>query len=121
MSTEYNPETAQLDEEERYYEDHYEEFHRCRSFSSRRSYRGGNARAGSAEREKQMVSIRLAPDDVNNPATARANDMEPMRYLRFLFNCIEHFGPASVPWRNPLPVPELRAYAGSIGIPYAMG
>jgi len=53
--------------------------------------------------------------------TARANDMEPMHYLRFLFNCIEHFGLASVPWKNLLPVPELRTYAESIGVPYAMG
>jgi len=64
MSTEYNPETAQLDEEERYYEDHYEEF----------TAADPSARAdliAAAKREpvlqsgkKQMVSIRLAPDDV---------------------------------------------------------
>lgn len=53
--------------------------------------------------------------------TARANDMEPMHYLRFLFNCIERFGPTSVPWKDLLPVPELRNYAESIGVPYAMG
>lgn len=53
--------------------------------------------------------------------TARANDMEPMHYLRFLFNCIEHFGHESVPWKNLLPIPELRSYAESIGIPYSLG
>lgn len=53
--------------------------------------------------------------------TARANDMEPMHYLRFLFNCIERFGLDSMPWEKLLPVPALRSYAESIGIPYAMG
>jgi transposase len=53
--------------------------------------------------------------------TARANDMEPMHYLRFLFNCIEHFGQDAMPWENLMPTPALRSYADSIGIPYAMG
>jgi len=53
--------------------------------------------------------------------TAKANDVEPMHYLRFLFNCIERFSPDSMPWEKLLPTPPIRAFAESVGIPYHMG
>lgn len=53
--------------------------------------------------------------------TARANAMEPMHYLRFLFACLEKFGPSAMPWDRLLPSPDLRPYGDSIGIPYALG
>jgi len=53
--------------------------------------------------------------------TAKANGLEPMHYLRFLFSCIEHFGPDLMPWEDLLPTPEIRTYAESLGIPYSMG
>ena len=52
--------------------------------------------------------------------TAKANDVEPMHYLRFLFNCIEHFGLEAMPWEKLLPTPAIRDFAGSLGIPYSM-
>jgi transposase len=53
--------------------------------------------------------------------TAKANEVEPMHYLRFLFSCVEHFGPNHIPWDDLLPTPSIRAYAESLGIPYSMG
>jgi transposase len=53
--------------------------------------------------------------------TARANTMEPMPYLRFLFVCLEKFGPVAMPWDQLLPTPALRAYGDAIGIPYRLG
>jgi transposase len=53
--------------------------------------------------------------------TARANTMEPMPYLRFLFVCLEKFGPVVMPWDQLLPTPALRAYGDAIGIPYRLG
>jgi transposase len=52
--------------------------------------------------------------------TAKANDVEPMHYLRFLFNCIEHFGQDAMPWEKLLPTPAIRDFAVSVGIPYSM-
>lgn len=52
--------------------------------------------------------------------TAKANGIEPMHYLRFLFNCIEHFGPDKMPWEQLLPTPAIRTLAESLGIPYNM-
>lgn len=53
--------------------------------------------------------------------TAKANGIEPMHYLRFLFSCIEHFGSDRMPWQDLLPTPEIRAFSESLGIPYSMG
>jgi transposase len=53
--------------------------------------------------------------------TAKANGIEPMHYLRFLFSCIEYFGPGRMPWQDLLPTPEIRAFSESLGIPYSMG
>ena len=53
--------------------------------------------------------------------SARANDVEPMHYLQFLFNCIEHFGIDAMPWEKLLPIPSIRSFADSLGIPYSMG
>jgi transposase len=52
--------------------------------------------------------------------TARANDIEPMHYLKFLFNCIERFGQDKMPWEQLLPTPAIRTFADSVGIPYDM-
>lgn len=52
--------------------------------------------------------------------TAKANGIEPMHYLKFLFNCIERFGWNSMPWENLLPIPAIRTFADSVGIPYDM-
>lgn len=52
--------------------------------------------------------------------SARANDVEPMHYLRFLFNCIERFAPDAMPWEKLLPLPSIRYFAESAGIPYSM-
>jgi hypothetical protein len=52
--------------------------------------------------------------------TARANTMEPMHYLLFLFRCYERFGPDAMPWDKLLPVPALRDYAATLGIPYSL-
>jgi transposase len=52
--------------------------------------------------------------------TARANDIEPMHYLKFLFNCIERFGQDRMPWEQLLPTPAIRTFADSVGIPYDM-
>lgn len=50
--------------------------------------------------------------------TAKANDLEPMHYLLFLFRCYRHFGPNQMPWDDLLPRPDLISYAESIGIPW---
>jgi transposase len=52
--------------------------------------------------------------------TAKANGIEPMHYLRFLFNCIEHFGHDHMPWEKLMPTPAIRQFAESVGIPYNM-
>jgi transposase len=52
--------------------------------------------------------------------TARANTMEPMHYLLFLFRCYERFGPAGMEWEKLLPIPSLREYADRIGIPWGL-
>ena len=52
--------------------------------------------------------------------TARANGIEPMHYLKFLFNCIEQFGQDKMPWEQLLPTPAIRTFADSVGIPYDM-
>ena len=53
--------------------------------------------------------------------SAKANKLEPMHYLRFLFTCIEQFGVGAMPWEKLLPTPAIRTYADSLGIPYSMG
>jgi len=53
--------------------------------------------------------------------SAKANNLEPMHYLHFLFTCIEHFGIAMMPWEKLLPTPAIRTFADSLGIPYSMG
>jgi len=50
--------------------------------------------------------------------TAKANDLEPMQYLNFLFRCYEKFGADNMPWENLLPTPAIRIYAESIGLKY---
>ena len=52
--------------------------------------------------------------------TAKANGIEPMHYLKFLFNCIERFGQDKMPWEQLLPTPAIRTFADSVGIPYDM-
>ena len=52
--------------------------------------------------------------------TAKANDLEPMHYLLFLFRCYRHFGPDRMPWDDLIPRPDLRSYADSIGIPWKL-
>jgi hypothetical protein len=54
-------------------------------------------------------------------SSAIANNVEPMHYLQFLFNCLEHFGFEHMPWDKLLPMPSIRDYAKSIGIDYSMG
>jgi transposase len=51
--------------------------------------------------------------------TARANEVEPMHYLRFVLRCMERFHDAEMPWDNLLPLPAIRDYAKTIGIPWA--
>jgi len=51
--------------------------------------------------------------------TARANEVEPMHYLRFVLRCMERFHDAEMPWDNLLPLPTIRDYATTIGIPWA--
>lgn len=51
--------------------------------------------------------------------TARANKMELMYYLLFLFRCYERFGPHAMPWEKLLPIPALLDYAATLGIPYS--
>ena len=53
--------------------------------------------------------------------TAKANGIEPMHYLRFLLNSIEHFGQDGMPWEKLMPKPAIRLFAESVGIPYNMG
>jgi transposase len=48
--------------------------------------------------------------------TAKANDLEPMHYMLFLFRCYRHFGPKQMPWKDLLPRADLVSYAESIGI-----
>ena len=50
--------------------------------------------------------------------TAKANGLEPMHYLNFIFRCYRKFGPENMPWAELLPRPDLRAYAESIGVPW---
>lgn len=50
--------------------------------------------------------------------TAKANNLEPMHYLLFLFRCYRHFGPERMPWNDLLPRNNLISYAESIGIPW---
>jgi hypothetical protein len=52
--------------------------------------------------------------------TARANDVEPMHYLRFVLRCMERFPESEMPWDNLLPLPAIRDYAASIDIPWAL-
>jgi transposase len=52
--------------------------------------------------------------------TAKANGIEPMHFLKFLFNCIERFGQDNMPWEQLLPTPAIRTFADSAGIPYDM-
>ena len=47
---------------------------------------------------------------------AKANNLEPMHYLTFLFRCYRKFGPENMPWLELLPRTDLRAYADLIGI-----
>jgi transposase len=54
-------------------------------------------------------------------STAAAKNVEPMHYLLFLFNRLEHFGFERMPWEDLLPLPSIRDYAKSIGIDYSMG
>lgn len=49
--------------------------------------------------------------------TAKANLLEPMHYLRFLFACHRKFG-AAMPWAKLVPRPELRSHAEAIGVPW---
>ncbi|AHC13784.1 IS66 family transposase [Salinispira pacifica] len=48
--------------------------------------------------------------------SAKANHLEPMHYLLFLFRCYQHFGEHAMPWQNLIPAPNLREYASEIGI-----
>ena len=48
--------------------------------------------------------------------TAKANGLEPMHYLNFLFRSYRKFGPENMPWIDLLPRPDLRAYAESTGV-----
>jgi transposase len=52
--------------------------------------------------------------------TAKANGLEPMHYLNFLFRCYEKFGPGNMPWEKLLPTPAIRDFAESIGLMYQM-
>ncbi|MFH2114537.1 MAG: IS66 family transposase [Spirochaetota bacterium] len=48
--------------------------------------------------------------------SANANNVEPMHYLQFLFNCYERFGSDAMPWPDLLPTPKIREYADRIGV-----
>ena len=48
--------------------------------------------------------------------TAKANHLEPMHYLLFLFRCYRHFSSEHMPWGDLLPRPDMVSYAESIGI-----
>jgi len=52
--------------------------------------------------------------------TAKANLVEPMHYLLFLFRCYRKFGHEAMPWSNLFPRPELRSYAETIGVPWTI-
>lgn len=53
-------------------------------------------------------------------ATARANEVDPMHYLRFVLRCMERFHETEIPWDVLLPLPAVRDYATTIGIPWAL-
>jgi hypothetical protein len=53
--------------------------------------------------------------------SARANDVEPMHYLQFPFNCIKYFGLDSIPWEKFLPLQSIRSFAELLGISYCLG
>lgn len=50
--------------------------------------------------------------------TARANEIDPMHYLRFVLRCMERFPEAEMPWDNLLPLPAIRDYAATTDIPW---
>jgi transposase len=52
--------------------------------------------------------------------TAKANGIEPMHYLSFIFRCYRTFGPDAMPWEKLLPTIAIRESAVSIGIPWAI-
>ena len=52
-------------------------------------------------------------------ATARANEIDPMHYLRFVLRCMERYHEPDMPWNNLLPFPEIRDYAATTDIPWA--
>ena len=52
--------------------------------------------------------------------TARANEVDPMHYLRFVLRCMERFHETEMPWDHLLPFPAIRDYAATIGIPWAL-
>jgi transposase len=53
-------------------------------------------------------------------ATARANEIDPMHYLRFVLRNMERYHEAKMPWDNLLPFPEIRDYAATTDIPWAL-
>jgi len=52
--------------------------------------------------------------------TAKANLVEPMHYITFLFRCYKKYGPDKMPWKKLLPSPDLRSYAQEIGVPWEL-
>jgi transposase len=50
--------------------------------------------------------------------TAKANYLEPMHYLLFLFRCYKKFGPKDMPWQDLQPRKDLREYAEKIDVPW---
>jgi transposase len=52
--------------------------------------------------------------------TAKANHLEPMHYLLFLFRCYKKFGPKDMPWQDLQPRKDLREYAEKINVPWSI-
>lgn len=50
--------------------------------------------------------------------TAKANDLEPMHCLFFLFRCYRYFGSDKMPWNDLLPRPDLISVAERIIVPW---
>ncbi|MFO8041736.1 MAG: hypothetical protein R6U25_00920 [Alkalispirochaeta sp.] len=49
-------------------------------------------------------------------ATARANEIDPMPYLRFVLSNVERYHEADMPWDSLLPFPGIRDYAATTDI-----
>lgn len=52
--------------------------------------------------------------------SAKANYLEPMHYLQFLFRCHQHFGSTDMPWEKLQPTPLLRSIADELCVNWSL-